>query len=312
MPESPLDVVTGAFGYSGKYITELLLARGRRVRTLTSRWREPHSLGPGFTAAPFNFDRPDALCAELAGADTLYNTYWVRFPHGEHTHERAIENTRTLIRAAREAGVRRLVHVSIANPTEDSPLPYYRGKALLEREIAASGLSHAILRPTVIFGPEDILINNIAWFVRRFPVFGVPGSGRYGIQPIFVEDFARLAVEAGERRGNEILDAAGPEQFSFEELVRLIAHTLGRRVKTLHVAPALAWLFTRLVGLSVGDVILTRDEIRGLMGDLLVSHQQPTGTTRLSDWLRENAQTVGKTYASELRRHFRPVDSSNR
>jgi NADH dehydrogenase len=304
METRQLHIVTGAFGYTGQYITRRLLALGQRVRTLTGHPDRPNPFGEQVQAARFNFDDPLALVESLRGADVLYNTYWVRFSHGTVTFDQAVENTRTLIRAAQEADVRRVVHVSIANPSLDSPLPYYHSKALLEEAVRTSGLSYAILRPTVIFGPEDILINNMAWLVRRFPLFVVPGDGQYGLQPIFVQDMAGLAVRVAQEDENIVLDAVGPESYTFDELLRLIARTLGRRVRLLHLPPGVALLLSRLVGLAVRDVVLTREEVQGLMANLLVSHSPPTGETRLSEWLRQNAEQVGSRYASELKRHY--------
>jgi NADH dehydrogenase len=299
-----LDVVTGAFGYTGKYIARRLLACGRNVLTLTGHPGRANSSGDRVAVAPFHFEDRRALVRSLRGATTLYNTYWVRFPHGPATYEKAVENTKALIGAALEAGVRRMVHVSIANPSADSPLPYYRGKSVLENVLRESGLSYAILRPTVIFGPEDILINNIAWFLRKFPVFGVPGSGEYQVQPIFVEDMAELAVQAGLHSDNTILDAVGPETFTFNELVRLVAEKIKRPARILHVRPATALWFVRLVGWFVRDVVLTPEEIEGLLSNLLVTPSPSTGRTHLSDWLGRHADQVGIRYASELRRHY--------
>jgi NADH dehydrogenase len=236
--------------------------------------------------------------------DTLYNTYWVRFDHGDHTFESAVANTRILIRAAREAGVKRIVHVSITNPSPDSPLPYFRGKALLERSVRESGLAYAILRPTVIFGAEDILINNIAWLLRRFPVFAIPGSGSYRLQPIFVEDMAELAVRAGAALDNQVIDAVGPDIFTFNELLDLVAHSLGSHTMHVHLPAEMALALSRVIGALTGDVVLTRDEIAGLSAGLLVSSAAPTGWTRLADWLAQNRSSVGMRYASELRRHY--------
>ncbi len=301
----PLHVVTGAFGYTGKYIARRLLAMDYRVRTLTGHPERPNPFGDQVGVVPFNFHDMVALLSSLKGADVLYNTYWVRFEHGNATFDRAVENTRTLIRAAEEAGVRRLVHVSIANPSLDSPLPYYRGKAVLEQAIRESGLSYAILRPTVIFGLEDILINNIAWLLRRFPLFVVPGAGDYALQPIFVEDMAKLAVDAAQKEENVVLDAVGPEIYTFDELLHLVAGVLGRRARVVHLPPVIALTLSRLIGYLVRDVVLTPEEIQGLMADLLVSHDPPTGSTHLSDWLRQNADNVGARYTSELKRHYK-------
>jgi len=300
-----LDVVTGAFGYTGKYIARRLLANGRHVKTLTRRPPSASPFGSAVTVAPLDFERPANLVRALAGVDTLYNTYWIRFERGAATFDRAVANTRVLIAAARDAGVRRIVHLSITNPSPTSPLLYFRGKALVEELIAGSGLSYALLRPTVIFGDEDILINNIAWLLRRFPVFLTPGSGAGRLQPVFVDDMARIAVTAGRAQENLVIDAVGPQVFRFEELVHLIAAAVGSRARVVYVSPALALRATRWIGWVVRDVLLTRDELAGLMENLLVSDGPPTGSTRLADWLGANAPHIGRRYASELKRHFR-------
>ena len=303
--KSELNVVTGAFGYTGKYIARRLLADGIRVKTLTGHPERPNPFGAQVVAAPFNFDDLPTLIDQLSGASTLYNTYWVRFSRGKVTFDRAVESTRTLIQAAKDAGVSRIVHVSITNPSLNSSLPYFRGKAQVEEAIIDSGISYAIIRPTVIFGIEDILINNIAWMLRRFPLFVVPGGGSYRFQPIFVEDLAGLAVDAGGQEDNLILDAAGPETYTFDEFVRLVGQTMGSRTKIVHLPSALALGISKIVGYFLGDVVLTRDEITGLMSDLLISDAPPAGNTSLKSWLTINVATLGGSYTSELDRHYR-------
>jgi len=305
MTVSELNVVTGAFGFTGKYIARRLLSMGKRVKTLIAHPNRPNPFGDQVSVAPFNFDKPVELEKSLRGAATLYNTYWVRFSHRHVTFDKAIENTKTLITAAEDAGIRRIVHVSITNASEESSLPYFRGKGLLENAVIHSSLSYAIIRPAVIFGAEDILINNIAWFLRRFPVFAVFSSGEYRLQPVFVEDVAEIAVTAGHHDEDIIVDAVGPEIYTFDELVRFIAGKIESKAKFIHLRPELALFLSRLVGYMVNDVVVTRDEVRGLMSNLLVSESPPTGRTRLSDWLGYNAASVGARYASELDRHYR-------
>jgi len=297
-------VITGALSYTGKYATRVLLDRGFNVGTLTNHPERPNPFGDAVQVFPYNFDHPDHLTETLRGASTLINTYWVRFPHGKSSFETAVQNTRTLITAAKNAGVKRIVHVSIANPSVESSLGYYKGKAQLEQAVLDSGLSYTILRPTVIFGLEDILINNIAWFVRRFPVFGIPGDGSYRIRPIYVEDMAQLIADAVDQQENRVLDAVGPETFSFEELVRLIAAQVDRPVRLVHLPMPLAYVSTLLTGWFVRDVVLTWEEYRGLMADLLSPEGPSSGETRLSQWLASNSEHVGSQYASEVARHF--------
>ncbi len=299
------NIVTGAFSFTGKYIAQRLLALGEEVKTLTRHPRRDNTLARTVAVAPLDFADTARLTESLRGATTLYNTYWVRFPHGKHSFERAVQNTKILIRAARMAGIRRIVHASVSNPSKDSGLPYFRGKALTEEVVVESGLSYAIIRPTVIFGAEDILINNIAWLLRRFPIFAVFGSGDYRLQPVFVDDVADLAVVAGHDPRDLIVEAAGPEIFSFEELVRQVAAKIGRKARLVNAPPWLALLLCRLVGLAVRDIVLTREEVAALMSNLLVSPKPPNGRTRFSEWLAANAERVGTRYASELARHFR-------
>jgi uncharacterized protein YbjT (DUF2867 family) len=297
-------VITGAFSYTAKYATRILLDRGYQIRTLTHHPNRHNPFGDRVQAFPMDFDQPDHLCNILRGASALINTYWVRFPHGPSTFETAVQNTRVLIKTAKDAGIKRIVHVSIANPSLQSRLGYYKGKAQLEVDVMNSGLSYAILRPTVIFGIEDILINNIAWFVRHFPVFGIPGDGCYSIRPIYVEDMALLIADAVDRKENRVLDAVGPETYTFEELVKLIATQLGRSVCPIHLPTTLAYFFTCLMGRVVGDTILTWQEYQGLMDNLLAPKGPSTGQTRLSQWLAENHDRVGRRYASEVARHY--------
>jgi len=262
--------VTGAFSYSGKYITRRLLERGEEVITLTGHPDRPDPFGGKVKSYPLDFTDVHGLTESLRGVGTFYNTYWVRFDKGRNTQPLAVENTRILMKAAAEAGVNRIVHISITNPSPDSPLPYFWGKFANEKTVIGSGLSYAILRPTVLFGTEDILINNIAWLLRRFPFFALPGDGSYRLQPVYVEDLADLAVEYGRRNENIVTDAVGPDIFTFREMVQLIGRTIGQTRPILSVTPMLALAAAQFVGIFVGDVVLTSEEVAGLIADLLV------------------------------------------
>lgn len=294
--------VTGAFGYSGRYIARRLLAGGHEVITLTNSVHRTNPFGEQVQAFPFHFDEPHKLRDVLRGVEALINTYWVRFDHRLFTHGQAVANTQILFSAAREAGVRRIVHVSITHPDATSDLPYFRGKAELESTLRGLGVSYCILRPTVLFGKEDVLINNIAWALRHLPVIGVFGSGDYKLQPICVDDLARAAAEQVGSDADEVLEAIGPETFTYRELVARVARGIGRKRRILSVPPGLGYWGCRLVGLCVGDVVITREEIRGLMEGRLYVEAPPLGTTKLTDWIDLHRDTLGRHYTSEMAR----------
>ena len=297
------DVVTGAYSYTGRHIAARLLAAGRDVRTLSRRPRGPGDLE--IPSSPLQFEDVPALTAALVGVETLYNTYWIRFPHEGATFEQAVARSGTLFRAARDAGVGRIVHISVTNAAADSPYPYFRGKAAVERVLAEVGVPYAIVRPTLIFGPQDILVNNIAWILRRFPVFLLPGGGSYEVQPVWVDDVAELAVTAATAPSNPVLDAVGPDTITFGELVRAVREAVGGRAHVVGAPPWAALALTRIAGTLLRDVVLTRDELGGLMDGLLVTDGVPTGGMRFVSWLTENADVLGNRYVSELARNWR-------
>ena len=303
-----LHTVTGATGYTGRYITNLLLERGDTVQSITGHPERENPFEGRVRLRDFNFEHPLKLTEALEGTDTLFNTYWIRVNHGGRTHEECVQQSKIMFEAAQAAGVRRIVHISITNPDAQSDLPYFRGKGQLEdalREL--QGVSHAILRPTVLYSVEDVLLNNIAWTLRRFPVVFLPGNGKYGIQPVFVEDLAALAVESAQTDENLEIDAVGPEVFTYADLVKLVRKRT--RAKCL-VLPAPKWATLaagRLLGSMLGDIVITKDEIKGLCRGLLVSRAEtpaPT-TTKLTEWLDENGQKLGRKYASEVGRHYK-------
>jgi len=301
--DTGLDVVTGAFSYSGSAIGATLLERGRRVRTITGHaGRAPASTE--VELRPLDFDNQLELVASLEGATTLYNTYWVRFAHRRIDHDMAMANSRTLFQAAKRAGVQRIVHVSITHPGIDSPFPYFRGKALVERDLAEVGLSYAVVRPAVLFGGDGVLLNNIAWLLRRLPVFAIGGRGDYRIRGIHVDDLAQLCVAKGAERVDSVTDAVGPERPTFTELVRSIREVVGSRSRLLHVPGSTVPVLSSIVGWALHDRLLTREEYWAMAGGLADSDRPTTGSTALSEWLVAHGSSLGLRYANEIDRHF--------
>lgn len=296
--------VTGAFGFSGKYIARRLLEAGHRVVTLTNSPGRPDPFNGRVEARPLAFHDVPALTKSLRDVKVLYNTYWVRFNHPLFSYANAVRNTLALFDAARNAGVERIVHVSITGADGTSAREYFSGKGLLENALTASGLNYAIVRPAVLFGPEDILINNIAWALRRFPVFCLFGDGRYPLQPVYVDDFASLMVEQGDNRECVTVDAVGPEDFLYRDLVAMIARALGLKRRLIPLGPDLSFRAASLIGKLVGDVLITKDEIAALMDGALHAPGSPVQETRLSDWVRGHADAIGRMYHSELDRRM--------
>jgi NADH dehydrogenase len=303
--QKTFDVVTGAFGYSGAAITRELLAAGRRVRTLTGH---PHRRGAGtpIEVRPLDFDDPIGLVESMQGARTLYNTYWIRFPYGHSDHQTAVVNSRTLFHAARQAGIDRIVHVSITHPSIASPYSYFRGKAEVERILAEVDLSYAVLRPAILFGGDGVLLNNIAWLLRRLPIFGIGGAGDYRVRPIHVDDLARLALKAGTEDANQVIDAVGPERPTFEELVRLIRGAVNSNARLIHVPGSAVPVLASLLGIVLRDRLLTADEYRAMRDGLADTDGPPTGHIPVSEWIAEHGASLGTSYANEIDRHFRP------
>jgi NADH dehydrogenase len=300
------DAVTGATSYTGRFIAQRLAKSGRTVIDLTRDPRHPHPLGDLVSSATLDFDHPDRLAGTLEGTENLYNTFWIRFERGQITYRWAVERTIILFEAARAAGVRRVVHISVVNAARDAPTAYFRAKAAVEESLASLGVPYAIIRPTVTFGPGDILLNNLAWTLRRLPLFGIPGDGRYPIQPVHVDDIADLAVRLGSAVEEEmVVDAAGPDIFTFNEYVSVVRAAVRSRSLIVHLPVSAALAAARLLGLAVRDVVLTRDEVTELQSRLMASDQPPAGKVHLAEWLAGYADALGWTWASELDRHFR-------
>jgi NADH dehydrogenase len=300
-----MDIVTGSFGYIGKYVTRKLIEGGRDVRTITTHPNKPNPFGERVQAYSYHFENPEKLTEILSGGDILFNTYWVRFNYQDSSFEKALANTVTLFDCAKKAGIKKIIHISVTNPAEDDPLPYYKGKALQEKALKESGIPFTIVRPTLVFGKEDILVNNIAWTIRKFPIVPIFGSGNYRVQPVLVDDLASICISYINRGDGLTLDAIGPENFTYSEFIQLISRVLNRKILLVIVPPRLGIFLGKVIGFFVKDVVLTSDELQGLMANKLTSSQAPNAGTCFSEWLIANKNTLGTSYTSELQRHFR-------
>jgi len=302
MTNKTIHAITGAFGYTGKYIAEMLLSQNKEVITLTNSANRPNPFGDKLKIYPYNFNNVTELVKTLENVKVLYITYWVRFNHTTFKHSEAVENTKKLFDAAKNAGVEKIIYVSISNPSKTSHLEYFNGKAILEEYLMNLGISYSILRPTVIFGKEDILMNNMAWMIRKMPLMGVFGDGKYKIQPIYVEDMAELAIKEGENKNNIIIEAIGPETFEYKELIETIANLIGIKRKIISVSHGFGYFMSKIIGWIQGDYVVTREEIDGLTSGLLYTDAKPAGKTKLTEWIKQNKNTLGKVYSNEIKR----------
>lgn len=301
--EQNIHCVTGAFGHSGKYIAEKLLEQGKKTITLTNSKNENNLFDGKIESFPLNFANKKELANNLKGVEILYNTYWVRFNHKTFTHKQAVQNTFALFDACKEAGVKKIVHISITNPDINSDLEYFRCKAQIEEYLKNTGISYSILRPAIIFGGEkEILINNIAWTIRYFPFFAIFGDGNYKIQPIYVRDLADLAVREGENKENLVIDAIGQETYKYKELVKTIGKIINKKRPIVRLPDEVVYLSSKIIGCIVKDKLLTRDEMKGLKQNKLFTNSTPVGKVKLSEWIKEHSKTLGVKYSNEIKR----------
>jgi uncharacterized protein YbjT (DUF2867 family) len=305
------DAVTGAFSYSGAAIAREVLAAGHRVRTLTGHpGRAPAD--SAIQVRPLDFADADGLRRSLQGVHTLYNTYWVRFARGALDHQTAVANSRILFDAAAHVGVQRIVHVSITHADARSEYPYFRGKAEVEQYLAGAGVSHAIVRPAILFGRSGVLVNNIAWLLRHLPVFAIGGRGEYRVRAIHVDDLARLCCRLSERGEDVLLDAVGPQSLTFREMVTVIRAAVGSRAVVIPVPGAAVPALSAALGIVLRDVLLTREEYRAMADGLADSDAPATGDIAFTDWVARHGPDLGRTYANELDLHFRPAALAGR
>ena len=293
-------LITGASGFIGGAISHRLIGRDE-IRSLTSH-PEKNRFGERVQSFAYDFDAPMRMEEAFRGVDVFVNSYYVRFNYGRATFELAVDRTRELIALARLAGVRKIVHVSVSNADERSDLPYYSNKGRIERLVRESGLDYTILQPAIVVGPGDILVNNIAFFLRRLPVFTIFERGEYRVQPITVDAFADLAIEAIDAidgpHGHATLPVAGPRDWIFLDLVRAVHAAVGSRARIVHAPAALALAGLKVAGLFLGDVVLTPDEVTGLTREYLYVERPLRRGADFAQWLAQPgvASTLGRRY----------------
>ena len=306
------NLITGAFSFSGRFIAEELLKTGEKVETLTGHPRPEFPYFNKITIKQFNFDNFDAMVENFRGVNTFYNSYWIRFPHGNTTWRDAIVNSKKLFRACKIAGVKKIVHISVTNPNLDSPYSYFKGKAVVEELLKRSGVPYTILRIAWMYEEGDILVNNIAWILKRLPIFGVFGGGSYKLQPVSLRTLGKVAVEnryLGDKtiNINKIIDVIGPETYTYYEFVSLINKSI--KAKTLILpspwfAVYIPIFVSKILNIVLRDRLLTIDEIYSLKDNLLLTDSQPIGEKSFKKWVIRNKERLGLKWANEIKRHY--------
>jgi len=234
-----LIAVTGASGFVGRHVTALLARRGHHVRALVRRdGRGTAAEGLPADRTPGDLADPVALAALTQGADVVVHLVGIIVEAGAATFEGVhVDGTGRLLAAARDAGVRRFVHMSaVGARDEPRATRYHRTKWRAEQLVRGSGLSHAIFRPSIISGPENRPIRTLARLHRWSPVVPVFGDGRFPTQPVWIEDVALAFALAAERPAlGGVFELGGPAALTYEEFVRAIGRAAGHPRLLVHV-----------------------------------------------------------------------------
>lgn len=304
-----INLVTGAFSYSGKYIADELLKYDHKIKTLTGHPDEESINFDKIDIFPYNFENYSELVTSLTGVTTFINTYWIRFPQKDITWDDVVSNSKILFDACKEAGVKKIIHLSVTNPSLNSPYPYFKGKAEVEDYLTSLDISYTIIRPALTFEDGDILLNNIAWLLRRSPLFGIFGDGKFMIQPISQLDLSKVVVSHiyDGKDTREIIDAIGPETHEFQDIIKMLNSATNSKTLILKFPGVLYWipyLFSKIVGFFMKDTLLTRNEIGALKDNLLLTNSLPVADTSFKDWVSKNGDKLGSEYAHEINRHY--------
>jgi len=264
-----LIAVTGATGFVGRHITTVLARRGHAIRALVRSPLQAQRLeGLGVELVPGDLADAAALTALLRGANTVVHLVGIIVETGRASfHTVHVEGTRRVLEAARRAGVERFVHMSaVGARDEPGATPYHRTKWHAEELVRASGLSHAVFRPSIISGPESAPIRTLARLHRWSPVVPVFGDGRFPTQPVWAEDVAlafALAAEQSALAG--AFELGGPQVLTYEEFLLAIGRAARRPRPLVHVPLGLARAAAAALGLLGAAAPLTGDQLQMLV-----------------------------------------------
>ena len=269
--------VFGGSGFIGRYVVKRLAAKGARVRVAT---RDPEGakflkpMGAVGQVAPVkvSISQADSVKAAVDGSDAVINLIGILSQGGRHSFRMAhVEGPQTIARAAAAAGVRQMVHVSAIGASAESASAYARSKALGEDSVRSALPESVILRPSVVFGPEDDFFNRFGAMARIAPALPLIDGGRTKFQPVYVGDVADavLAVLQSEEYSGKTYELGGPEVMNFRELLEYILSETGRK-RALVPAPALFLKPLAALMELLPSPPLTRDQLILLQKDNVV------------------------------------------
>jgi NADH dehydrogenase len=279
IPLETLVTVFGGSGFLGRHVVRALAKLGYRVRVAVRRpelagFLQPLGSVGQIHATQANVRHPASVEAAAREADVVINLVGILFERGRQTFD-AVQSigAETVALAAASVGAR-MIQVSAIGADESAPSRYARSKALGEKLVLSAAPSAVILRPSVLFGPEDDFFNKFAAIARFSPALPLVGGGHTRFQPIFAGDVASAIIAAieGHAKDGEIYEVGGPEVYSFKELMQFMLATVGRQRLLIPIPFALAKFQAGLLQL-MPKPLLTPDQVELLRGDAVVSDE---------------------------------------
>jgi uncharacterized protein YbjT (DUF2867 family) len=271
-----LIAVAGGSGFIGRAIALRIAAiPSTRVRVLSrypdkarTRFKQPN-VECVFGDVTMTAALKDALARTTAVVNaTQFDGYPVENPARGLTFERIdFGGTAALLGAAKQTGTAQFIYISGASADETSVHPGFRAKGLAERAIRESGLTYTIFRPSLVYGPEDKVLNGLVKALRLTPVFPVPGTGKQKVQPVLVDDLAACVALALTGKGaNGTYEVGGPDLMTFDEMMRLVMEVTGARRPIIHIPESIMRAFGA-VGEKLPTPVLSRDAVKFVTAD---------------------------------------------
>jgi NADH dehydrogenase len=230
-------LVTGGTGFIGRHVVARLAEGGKPVR-VAARGSRKAGLPDGVEQVTADIVSGEGLAEAMAGADRVAHLVAVITEKGGQRFDAVIRGgTANVVSEAEKAGVKKLVYVSAIGAAQDPKYPYWHAKWQAEQAVAASNLNYTILRPSLVFGPEDDFFNRLQRLIRRAPIVPVAGDGKTRFQPIWVEDVVSCVVACLNEgvHDREIVEIGGSEYYTYNEIIDLIRRKVGTRKPKVHV-----------------------------------------------------------------------------